>query len=187
MKYHVRWLLLILPIIIGISLILSHTSKNVPSREEQKGNKASLVNPVRLLIPSLKVDANIQPVGVTAQGAMESPNNIFGVGWFYLGPRPGEKGSAVIAGHVDGERGEVGVFANLYKLKKGDKIYIQDNKRKSLIFIVVESRRYDPGYAEEVFSRNDQAYLNLITCDGVWDGVSKRYTKRLVVFTDLVH
>ncbi len=187
MKYHVGWLLLLIPIVIGISLILSHISKDASSREKQIANKVNLVNPVRLLIPSLNVNTYIQPVGVTARGVMESPSNIIGVGWFDLGPRPGEKGSAVIAGHVDGERGEVGVFTNLHKLKKGDKVYIKDSNGNSLTFIVAESRKYDPGYAEEVFSRNDKAHLNLITCDGVWDGVKKNYTKRLVVFTDIMH
>jgi len=187
MKYHVRWLCLLIFITIVINLFLHHISKDASPRQNQIDNKVSLENPVRLLIPSLNVDTDIQPVGVTSRGVMENPSNIFDVGWFELGPRPGEKGSAVIAGHVDGERGEVGVFANLHKLKKGGKVYIEDSNGKSLTFIVAESRRYDPGYAEEVFSQNDKAHLNLITCDGVWDGKKKSYTKRLVVFTDIMH
>ncbi|MDQ3008010.1 MAG: sortase, partial [bacterium] len=177
---------------LGISVLqifrsLPPISKDASPRQNQIDDKVSLENPVRLLIPSLNVDTDIQLVGVTSQGVMESPSNTIDVGWFDLGPRPGEKGSAVIAGHVDGEHGEVGVFANLYKLKKGDKVYIRDSNEKSLTFIVTESRRYDSGYAEEVFSRNDEASLNLITCDGVWDGVNKSYTKRLVVFTEIMH
>jgi LPXTG-site transpeptidase (sortase) family protein len=109
------------------------------------------------------------------------------VGWFEPGPRPGEIGSAVIAGHVDGESGEPAVFTNLYKLKEGDKLYIEDDKGGSIAFVVRESRTYDPGYADEVFIQNDNAHLNLITCDGVWDGVKKSYSKRLVVFTDITY
>jgi LPXTG-site transpeptidase (sortase) family protein len=116
---------------------------------------------------------------------MEVPSNAVDVGWFDLGPRPGEKGSAVIAGHFDGENGGVGVFNNLYKLKKGDKLYVEDDKGTTLLFVVRESRIYNPGYADEVFSRNDSAYLNLITCDGVWDKAKKSYSERLVVFTDI--
>ena len=102
------------------------------------------------------------------------------------GPLPGEKGSAVVSGHIDGESGEVGVFNNLHKLKKGDVLYIEDDKGITTAFVVRESRIYDPGYAEEVFSSNDSAHLNLVTCDGVWDGVKKSYTKRLVVFGDII-
>ena len=99
---------------------------------------------------------------------------------------PGEKGSAVISGHIDGESGEVRVFNDLHKLKKGDVLYIEDDKRITTAFVVRESRIYDPGYAEEVFSSNDSAHLNLVTCDGVWDEVKKSYTKRLVVFGDII-
>jgi len=36
----------------------------------------------------------------------------------------------------------------------------------------------------ETASSDAKAHLNLITCEGVWDKVSKSYSKRLVVFTD---
>lgn len=141
--------------------------------------------PMRLTIPAINVNAAVQRVGVTQSGEMEIPSNTVDVGWFYPGPRPGEKGSAVIAGHFNGENGDAGVFVDLYKLKKGDKLYIEDDTGATTSFVVRESRLYDPGYAEEVFSVNDRAHLNLITCDGVWDGTKKSYTKRLVVFADI--
>jgi len=143
--------------------------------------------PVHLIIPALNVNAAIQSVGVNNKGEMDVPSNTVDVGWFRLGTLPGKPGSAVIDGHFDGENGEATVFADLYKLKKGDKLYIKDNKGASTTFIVRESRTYDVGYAEDVFSSNDGGvHLNLITCDGVWDGVKKSYTKRLVVFTDVL-
>lgn len=185
MKFSLRWLCLLIVIAI-ISLFLFYVSKETSPHPNQLVNKVSLENPVRLMIPSLNVDTKIQPVGVNTSGVMESPSNIFDVGWFKFGPRPGEKGSAVIDGHVDGENGEVGIFSNLHKLKKGEKVYIKSSNGKSLTFIVAETRMYDPGYAEDVFSRNDKAHLNLITCDGVWDEVKQNYTKRLVIFTDLM-
>lgn len=143
--------------------------------------------PVRLRIPAINVNAHIQYVGVTSAGGMDVPSTPADVGWFKLGSRPGEMGSAVISGHLDGENGEAGVFTNLHKLKKGDKLHIEDSKGKSIAFVVRDSRIYDPGYADEVFSRNDGIYLNLVTCDGVWDGSKKSYSKRLVVFADIMH
>lgn len=140
--------------------------------------------PTRLIIPKINVNANIQELGVNSNGDMDVPNNITDVGWFKLGSRPGEKGSAVIAGHLDGKNSK-GVFANLNKLKEGDQLHIQDNNGKLFVFIIRESRIYDPGYAEEIFNSNDSAHLNLITCDGVWDKNKKSYSKRLVVFADL--
>lgn len=141
--------------------------------------------PVRLIIPDINVDAIVEFVGVTSKGSMEVPGSTADVGWFKLGPHPGEVGSAVIAGHVDGKNGGKAVFTNLYKLKVGNKLYIEDDKGITTTFIVRDSRTFDPGYAEEVFSSNDAAHLNLVTCDGVWNGAVKSYSKRLVVFADI--
>ncbi|MCX6794188.1 MAG: class F sortase [Candidatus Gottesmanbacteria bacterium] len=142
---------------------------------------------MRLRIPSINVNAAIEQVGVTPKGEMDVPGNIADVGWFKPGSRPGEKGSAVIAGHFNGENGEAGVFFDLYKLKEGDTLSIEDDKGTTITFVVRESRIYNLGYAEEVFSSNDTAHLNLVTCDGVWDGANKSYSKRLVIFADITN
>ena len=141
--------------------------------------------PVRLIIPAIDVNAKIQSLGVTPNGEMEVPDNIVDVGWFKLGSRPGENGSAVIAGHFNGENGKTGVFANLNKLEIGDKLYLKDDTEAALTFVVRDKRFYDSGYADDVFSQNDGVHLNLITCDGVWNEAKKSYSQRLVVFADI--
>lgn len=155
--------------------------KQVSGVESQNESKAL---PVRLIIPNINVNATIKGVGVTSKGIMDVPKSAFDIGWFNLGPRPGEVGSSVMVGHLDGQDGKAGVFFDLYKLKGGDKLYVEDDKGITATFIVRESRIYDTGYAEEVFSSNNGVHLNLITCDGVWDGVKKSFSKRLVVFAD---
>jgi sortase A len=162
---------------------LTQSTKSVSQHQVVKNASPGL--PVRLTIPAINVNAAIQQLGVTQSGEMEVPSNTFDGGWFKFGPRPGEKGSAVIAGHFDGEKGEPGVFTNLDKLKEGDKLYVEDENRGSIVFMVRESRTYDPGYAEEVFSSSDSAHLNLVTCKGIWDKNNNSYNKRLVVFTDI--
>ncbi len=162
---------------------LLEDNKRILGIESQKENQRF---PARLMIPAINVNAGILSLGVTSKGEMEVPSNTVDVGWFNLGPRPGERGNAVIAGHFNGENGEVGVFADLYKLSGGDKLYVEDDKGTSIAFVVRESRTYDPGHADEVFSGDNSARLNLITCDGVWDGVKKSYSKRLVVFADIL-
>lgn len=157
------------------------------SKQKQGAVKAAQRLPIRLIIPKINVDALIEYVGVTATGVMEVPDTTINVGWFKLGPQPGERGSAVVAGHFDGKNGEAGVFMNLYRLKEGDKIYVKDNKGASIAFVVREIHIFDPGYANSVFSVSESAHLNLITCDGVWDGARKSYDKRLVVFADILH
>lgn len=169
---------------------ISNTAQNLGVVGEEKQVLAAETQnavqgfPVRLRIPSINVDAAVEFVGVSSSGVMDTPKNIVDVGWFNPGPRPGEKGSAVIAGHFNGIYGEDTVFTNLDKLKLGDKIFVEDDRGETISFVVRESRVYDPGYAEDVFSPNDGVYLNLITCDGVWDGSKKSFSKRLVVFSD---
>lgn len=141
--------------------------------------------PVGITIPSIKVDTTVEQVGVTKEGEMGLPSSPSTVGWFGLGPRPGQKGSSVIAGHVDDEVGNGAVFANLSELVVGDQIFIETDQGHSLTFIVQESQTYNAGFAEAVFGRNDGIYLNLITCDGVWDAAKNSYSKRLVVFAKL--
>lgn len=128
----------------------------------------------------------IEHMGLTAEGAMDVPENTFDVGWYKLGPIPGEKGSAVISGHFDGKTGDSGVFNNLSKLKRGDKIYVTNHLGVTTAFVVRESRTYNPGYVEEVFmSKDNGTHLNLITCEGNWNTTKNSYSKRLVVFADL--
>ncbi|MDO8655387.1 MAG: sortase, partial [bacterium] len=149
--------------------------------------QVSLGLPTRLKIPSIRVDAGFQYVGLASDGAMDAPKGPADVGWFNLGPRPGENGSAVIAGHYGRwKTGEGSVFDDLNKLSQGDKLYVEDEKGAVVTFVVRESRKYDPNAdASDVFGSNDgKSHLNLVTCEGVWDKVSKTYSNRLVVFTD---
>jgi LPXTG-site transpeptidase (sortase) family protein len=151
---------------------------------------SGLVNPgipVRLKIPKINVDANIESVGLTSKGAVGVPKGLYSVAWFNRGPRPGDIGNAVITGHYGiWKNGTATVFNNLSKLKKGDKLYVKDEKGVSTTFVVREIRTYDPkAVAFDVFTSNDEkSHLNIITCGGAWNKATKSYPKRLVVFTD---
>ncbi|MFA6918638.1 MAG: class F sortase [Patescibacteria group bacterium] len=142
---------------------------------------------IRLKIPKIKVDTALESVGLTAQGAVNVPKGLTNAAWFNLGPHPGENGNAVITGHYGiWKNGTPTVFNNLYKLRPGDKLYIENEKGEIITFVVRESRNYNPNTdASDIFISNDgKSHLNLITCEGAWNKVSKSYPKRLVVFTD---
>ena len=143
-------------------------------------------SPVRLKIPIIGVNAAIEYVGLTSAGAMAVAKDTKNVAWFDLGSFPGAEGSAVIAGHLDDKNGRKAVFYNLKKLNKGDQLFIEDSQGKIITFVVREIRLYDSeASAPEIFSSNSGQHLNLITCAGNWDKFKKRYTQRLVIFTDL--
>lgn len=142
--------------------------------------------PVRLIIPAIKVNALVEQVGLTPTGLMDAPKEPDTVAWYSRGPRPGESGSAVIDGHSGWKDTVSAVFDTLSILQKGDKIYTEDTKGVLTTFVVQETRIYDPKTdASGVFFSNDgKAHLNLITCEGVWDPISKSSPQRLVIFSD---
>lgn len=143
--------------------------------------------PVRLSIPRLTIDANVQKVGVTKAGAMGVPNNFTDVAWYKYGTTPGQVGSAVIDGHVDNGLSLAGVFKHLSDIKAGDDIYVETASSTKLHFVVqdVELYPYKEVPLEKVFNQNDAARLNLITCDGAWVAGEKTYDHRLVVYATL--
>jgi sortase (surface protein transpeptidase) len=142
--------------------------------------------PAHIWIPSIAVDAIVEHVAMKKDGSMDTPTHPLDVGWYSLGPRPGEPGSAAIAGHVDWWKGATAVFKDLRKVNIGDVITVQDEEGKEVSFIVRESRSYKAADdAREVFVSTDgKAHLNLITCDGAWDKNAGQYARRLVVFAD---
>lgn len=164
------------------NLLGSKPIKSVPNVVVPKPATSGL----RLKIPRINVDAAVESVGLTPDGAMDAPKGPADAAWFNLGPRPGEIGSAVVDGHFGRYNGVPAVFDNLSKLQKGDKLYVEDDTGATTIFVVRESRSYDPkADATDVFGSSDgKAHLNLITCEGVWDKTQKSYSDRLVVFAD---
>jgi|SRR5579859_1664665 len=59
--------------------------------------------PLRLILPTIDVNAFIENVGTLPGGdlATAAAKPWEDVGWYSDGPRPGERGSAVIDGHLD--------------------------------------------------------------------------------------
>jgi sortase A len=143
--------------------------------------------PKILTIPKLAITAPIEFVGLDADGNMATPQNTNNVGWYKLGVAPGEKGNAVIAGHFDSETGPA-VFYQLSQLAIGDEILLEDKKGTKHTFRVIRKEIYNSDQVPlaAIFGDADSAYLNLITCDGVFDKQTKNYSKRLVVYTKLI-
>jgi len=142
----------------------------------------------RVRIPAIRVDAPLMPVGLDVDGWVTAPPpddpNL--AGWFTGAVSPGEKGTAVIVGHVDNRRGPA-VFFGLGALKKGNRIEVQRKDGKTAAFeiygIEVFAKSSFPG--DRVYGSKDAAELRVITCGG---GFSKQhgYDGNVVVFARLV-
>lgn len=140
--------------------------------------------PVTLDIPAIGVqNAHIVEVGLEPDGAMETPKGWWDIGWYKLGPRPGQPGNSVLSGHYDSDVAPA-VFWNLSRLKEGDLITVglQDGTRK--VFVVETSEVYPFNRAplDRIFGRDTKARLNLITCNGSFDRSNANYDRRLVVY-----
>lgn len=182
-------------VVLGFSLFSSATTESfeAPSNSlqvvavhEQREWIPEL--PVRLVIPAIEVDAKVQHVGLSPDDneEMDVPSNFTDVGWYQHGVRPGMRGSAVIAGHLNGKEVPEAVFYDLHTLQIGDEIVIMSEERIEDIFYVVkiETYAYDAPTDEVFVSTDGKARLNLITCSGEWLPEDSVYNQRTVVFAE---
>jgi sortase A len=141
--------------------------------------------PVEFSIQRLGLVAHIESVGISGDGAMAVPTKAQDVGWYELGTKPGDVGSAVLAGHVNWDDGRDAVFTRLHELVAGDLVQVKNSLGITKTFIVYNIKTYSVGDdTHEVFSSADDfRNLNLITCSGAWDTILKTHQSRLVVFT----
>lgn len=147
--------------------------------------------PTRIKIEKLNVDSLIQDVGITRSGKMGTPdgdNKYFDVGWYRYGPRPGEIGNAVIAGHFDDGYKQPAVFYEINKLNIGDEISVSYPDGQVLKFAVTGKEVYSIKDAplEKIFGQTDSRNLNIITCNGEWSPLTKEYDHRTIIFTELI-
>ncbi|WP_327738813.1 class F sortase [Streptomyces nojiriensis] len=142
----------------------------------------------RIRIPTINVDAPVMTVGLDAEGWIDAPppqdRNL--AGWYLNGISPGQRGSAVIVGHVDNAQGPA-VFYGLGSVKPGNRIEVERYDGRTAVFEVygveVFSKEAFPG--ARVYGDTGHAELRVITCGG---GYSKArgYDGNVVVFARMV-
>ncbi len=147
--------------------------------------RASFI-PLRLVAPSIGVDAAVEQVGLNAAGNMAVPSGYKTVAWYKNGAAPGEAGTTVIAGHLNNSLGLAGVFENLNQLQLGDTVQVVGENAEAR-YVVREITVYGAHDApvKDIFSTGGLSRLVLITCDGAWDKGARSYDKRLVVTLEL--
>ena len=148
-----------------------------------------VVIPTRLRIPAIGVNAQVEPLGMLPNGDMATPMQRpwDDVGWYNAGPHPGERGSAVIDGHLDRPGGYPAVFWHLRDLYVGAAVLVITSAGQTLRFQVTHIALYMPQAAplQDIFGNKGGTYLNLITCAGDWIPSEHQTTLRLVVYTSL--
>lgn len=168
----------------------TETKELEPTEKLQKLNliQNHFLNPTKLVIKSINVNAKIVEVGVNDGGQMETPTNFNEIGWLKSSAKMGENSNLVLAGHFDKTTGAPAVFYNLAKLKEGEEILVESTLPSGLVttkkFVVKSVLYVDPSNTEHVklaFEKTNLPTLTLITCGGVWDAKAHEYTKRVMV------
>lgn len=145
------------------------------------------IDPHRIVIPSIGVDADVIELGLQPDGTMEVPTDYAQAGWFAPGPRPGRVGPAVIAGHVDDQSGPA-VFFDLVELEAGDLIEVHSDDGETVTFAVRETQEHpkDEFPTEVVYGNTSGPELRLITCSGDFDRAARSYRDNTIVFAERV-
>jgi hypothetical protein len=140
-------------------------------------------SPTAVEIPSIGVVSELSNLVLDESGAIEAPSDFDVAGWFSLGPRPGQPGPAVIAGHVDSRDGPA-VFYRLHELVPGDYVIVHRADGTTIRFTVTDAQRYskDAFPTESVYGPVPGPELRLITCGGEFDRSRQQYRDNVVVY-----
>ncbi|WP_237665495.1 class F sortase [Sutcliffiella horikoshii] len=170
--------------------IASFTEESKPSvnKSDAEPEKSPVtdITPTRLTIPAISVDAEVKPYGLNEDtGAMAVPEDGETVAWFEPGTKPGARGNAVLAAHVDDYTGPA-IFFDLKELEVGDEIHVEDGE-ETLTFVVTrkEAYPYDAAPIRSIFGPTSNRQLNLITCTGLYDRKTNNHQERLVIYSEL--
>ncbi|MFG3526084.1 class F sortase [Streptomyces sp. NPDC047917] len=144
--------------------------------------------PKRLRIAAIGVDAPFTDLSIGATGQLDAPppndNNL--VGWFKDGATPGERGSAIVAGHVDTMTGPA-VFLQLQYLQPGAAVDITRADGSVATFKVDSVEQFSKAKFpdDRVYTDTNSAQLRLITCGGAYNKTAKDYEDNVVAFAHL--
>ncbi|GAA2270585.1 class F sortase [Streptomyces hawaiiensis] len=143
--------------------------------------------PDRIRIPAIRVDAPLTGLGLTKTGSLDVPpaadENL--AGWYEAGATPGERGTAIVAGHVDNADGPA-VFYDLGALARGSTIEVDRRDGGVAVFTVdaVEVHAAKDFPDERVYGAARRPELRVITCGGDWSR-GTGYQGNVVVFAHL--
>lgn len=144
---------------------------------------ATVGDPLSISIPAIGVESVLLPTGYLEDGTVDVPKDPSIAGWFEPGPRPGERGPAVVMGHVDSRKYGPGVFYRLRDIEVGDVATIETTSGP--VRFVVRSVEQFPKHefpTARVYGPVPEAALRLITCGGSFDSSVRSYRDNIVAF-----
>ena len=162
------------------------SSSGTPTKHRPTRHFAARSLPVHLTIPTLGISAPLSELGLNKDGTVSVPTDFAVPGWYKYGPTPGQRGSAVILGHVDSYKGPA-VFFYLSRLHPGDPITVNLADHAVVHFKVIGIREYSKSNFPDkiVYGMRPYSALQLVTCGGVFDRATGHYESNIVVYTTM--
>lgn len=142
--------------------------------------------PVRIDIPELGIESDLERVGKQKDGTIGVPSNPHKAAWYVDSAPPGHVGSAVMLGHVDSKTGAA-VFYRLHELRKGDAVVVHRADKSVVKFVVdrVQKIPKDEFPTVDVYYPTVEPTLRLITCGGTYKRSAGGYQSNVIVFASL--
>jgi hypothetical protein len=130
----------------------------------------------------------VRPVGVTADGTLQLPEDPGEVGWWAGGAGTGAaSGPTVVAGHVRTVAGGSGVLAALLDVTEGETVDLVGADGEVSRYRVRSRLSYvKEDLPAELFTAGGPPRLVLVTCTGDVDPDTGSYTRNVVVTAEPV-
>lgn len=158
-----------------------------PTEEEVYEYTVAPDRPRYLTIPALNIyNSRILAMGINSEGALDTPRNIFDVGWYVSSGKPGEGKTMVIDGHNGGPH-VYGVFKRLPDLGIGDAIIVERGDGITYNYVVVENKEIPLAQSDSYMStamkspEKGKESITLISCSGDWSQQQGTYLSRQFV------
>lgn len=142
--------------------------------------KVAPAAPVRLVVPTLDLRAEVVPIEVETSGVLHPPEDVDEVGWWRRSAKPGSAhGPTLLTGHTVSTGG--GVMDRLGDLRRGDRVVVRTPEGRltyETTKVEVLSRAEIAAARHDLFGRRGPSRLVLVTCTD-WDG--RVYESNVVV------
>jgi len=142
--------------------------------------------PVRLVVPSVGIDAPVVPIETSTDGVLAPPADVDTVGWWQRSAEPGARtGQVLVTGHSvhDGD----GAMDEMGGVEAGDQVRLRRGGKTALYrttAVAVYSKAEVAERAPKLFGQDrGRGRLVLVTCTD-WNG--EDYESNIIVFADPV-
>lgn len=156
----------LLLLLFGAYLVFQRYSPKTLEFNDLKTTQAlnSHITPVKIIIPSLKIDNNVYGAKII-KGQWETTDK--GISYLLSSPVPGATGNSILYGH-----NWESLLGKLTAIKPGEKIEIIMSNGRKKTFIVQFTSVVDPNETH-ILSQTKDNRLTIYTCTGFLD--SKRF------------